>query len=380
MKRIVVDGIYLGMQMKGVGRYVANTLCHLADLDTVNEYRILVREHERLPQLPQNPRFHFIPIHPHNHYIHGGWTLPEYARQLQADLVLIPYETTLGVFPCPYVVVCHDVPPLMSRAQRAAGSHVAPQRRVIDALDSFLIRRSLRHASVVFANSHFVGNWLQDGFGIPADLIRYAPCAPGADFAALSQTIDRDAVRRKLDCPAGYILIFATGDRRENLDTALCVYASLVAQGVMLNLVIAGVRENDSGTVRARINPYAWNDRVRLLPFYGEDQVMNLAEAYAGASVYLDLSLHEGFGMQVIEAMACGTPVVCSNRGALPEVAGDAAILVDPDDTNGVANAVEQLLSDSDRGRCLVERGWQQAARYSWRQTAHVILQSLVSA
>lgn len=374
VKRILVDGTYLDLQMKGVGRYAANTLRHLAKLDTVNEYHILVRQNTPLPSLPQNARWYYIPVRLHNHYLHGGWTLPQYAKKLRADLAWIPYETTLGFLPCPYLVVCHDVPQLITRAQSAAGEHISLLRRLITGIDVWWLCQSLRHATVVFANSHFVGNWLRDGLGIPVERIRYAPCAPGADFAKLAQTTDRNAVRRKLDCPAGYILIFATGDQRENLDTSLRVFNALVTRGIELNLVIAGIRENDAPHIRARVNAFAWRERARLLPFYGEDQVMNLAEVYAGASVYLDLSLHEGFGMQVIEAMACGTPVVCSNRGALPEVVGEAALIVNPQDIDGIANAVLRLVSRPSLCRSMITRGTERATLFTWQQTAQTVL------
>lgn len=377
MKRILVDGTYLGLQMKGVGRYAANTLRHLADLDTINEYFILVRANVPLPPLPHTQRFHYIPIHLYNHYLHGGWTLPHYAKHLRAEVAWIPYETTLGFLPCPYLVVCHDVPQLITRAQDSAGNRMSVLRRTLNALDSFFVQRSLRNAAIVFANSHFVARWLRNDLGIPAERIRYAPCAPGADFAQLAQTIDRDAVRRKLDCPAGYMLIFATGDQRENLDTCLRVFDALVAHGIELNLVIAGIRENDAPQIRARVKTYTWHPRVRLLPFYGEDQVLNLAEVYAGASVYLDLSLHEGFGMQVIEAMACGTPVVCSNRGALPEVAGDAAVVVDPLEETRIIQELCRIVSDHTLSERLIVLGYKQAARFDWRKTAEEIAQCL---
>lgn len=377
MKRILVDGTYLGMQMKGVGRYAANTLRHLAELDPVNEYNVLVRRNTPLPPLPQNDRFHYIPIHLHNHYLHGGWTLPQQAKRLRADIAWIPYETTLGILPCPYLVVCHDVPRLITQAQNIAGNRLSISRRALNTLDSFWLRRSLRHAGIVFANSHFVSTWLRDDLRIPAERVRYAPCAPGADFATLAQAVDRQAVRRQLDCSAGYVLVFATGDRRENLATVLRVFDSLVAQGSALNLVIAGVRQDDAAHIRAQVNAYAWRERVRLLPFYGEDQMMNLAAVYAGASVYLDLSLHEGFGMQVIEAMACGTPVVCSNRGALPEVTGKAAMLVEPTKEEEIIKATLSIISNRDLCQRLVILGFDQAMQFNWLNTAEQVLDGL---
>jgi len=157
----------------------------------------------------------------------------------------------------------------------------------------------------------------------------------------------------------------------------LRVFDALVAQGSALNLVIAGVRQDDAAHIRAQVNGYAWRERVRLLPFYGEDQMMNLAAVYAGASVYLDLSLHEGFGMQVIEAMACGTPVVCSNRGALPEVTGKAAMLVEPTKEEETIKAILSIISNRDLCQRLVILGFDQAMQFNWLNTAEQVLDGL---
>jgi glycosyltransferase involved in cell wall biosynthesis len=152
----------------------------------------------------------------------------------------------------------------------------------------------------------------------------------------------------------------------------LKVYDGL-AEETGLNLVVAGTREREGETIRARLGEHARRGRVRVLPFYGEGEMRELAEVYAGASVYLDLSLHEGFGMQVIEAMACGTPVVCSNGGALPEVAGDAAAMVEPMDAAGARREVRRVVEDGTRREELTRRGREQARKYTWEGTARVI-------
>ncbi len=118
---------------------------------------------------------------------------------------------------------------------------------------------------------------------------------------------------------------------------------------------------------------FPWRSRVRLLPFLPHNQVLELAKIYAAAAIYLDLSLHEGFGMQVVEAMSCGTPVVCSKRGALPEVAGNAALLVDPDCVEQIASQVNRILCEPGLASSLRIKAQEQARKYDWRNTAGVI-------
>jgi glycosyltransferase involved in cell wall biosynthesis len=128
------------------------------------------------------------------------------------------------------------------------------------------------------------------------------------------------------------------------------------------------------------LSSFHWRDRVRIIPFLESGREKELVEVYTAASIYLDPSLQEGFGMQVIEAMACGAPVVCSNRGALPEVAGNAALLVDPEDPAETASAVKKVLTDEVLQMKLRAYGYERAASFSWEHTAKIIHKGLIEA
>lgn len=376
-KRILVDGIFLSREMKGVGRYLWNSLWRLSHLDAAHEYRVLVPEGIPLPPLPEGPRFSYLPVRLQNHLIYGLKVLPDQARRLSVDLSWVPYETALGSFPCPYGMICHDISPLVSRAQIAGGERISWPRRLAQRMDFLLVKRSLRRAAVVFCNSHYVGKWLTGGAGVNPGRVCYAPCAPSVDFSVLRQTVQVKKVWQKLKVPGGYALAFHTGDARENFRAVLEAYDRFTAFGFPESLVVAGVRESIRARLEGLLSPVSWRNRVHLVPFLGSDREQELAEIYAAASVYLDLSLHEGFGMQVIEAMACGVPVVCSNRGALPEVAGEASLLVDPTNPEGAAAALGRVLSDGGLRRQMVEKGFLRSRSFSWEMTTRAIFQGL---
>jgi len=136
-----------------------------------------------------------------------------------------------------------------------------------------------------------------------------------------------------------------------------------------LHLLIAGGRGWLYQDILAEAERHP--DRVRILGFVDE---ADLPALYRNAALFAFPSLYEGFGLPVLEAMACGLPVVCSNASSLPEVAGDAALLVDPLDTGGLAGALARALGDADLRREMVTRGLAQAARFTWEQAAHQLL------
>ncbi len=373
--KVLVDGMFLTNDMKGVGRYVYNFLREIARSRTEHEWHVLVPTGNGVTDLPVSEELRYHGVRQRNHFVHGFVTLPHKAKELEADVAFIPYETTMGKFGCPYSVLFHDVPAAIEQAQRSAGEVSSITENLVRRADRILIARSARRAELVFHNSAFVGRWLREELAIDDDRLALAPCSLGADFVALSGNVFPSGVRERLGCPEGYILAFYTSDKRENLKQTVNVFRAVLTAGHDINLVVAGVKDGARDEVDGLVRDV--RQRVRIVPFLGFGEEERLAELYASALIYLDLSLHEGFGMQVIEAMASGTPVVCSSKGALPEVAGDAAVLVDPNDANQVAQAVAELVSSDAHRRQLTAAGRRRAGLYSWRRTAAAIVAGL---
>ncbi len=376
--KILTDGIQMGPNMKGVGRYVAQTLQHLSALDSSFQFSVLVFQGTLTNFLPQNSNIRYIPIPQRKNIWHWVWTLPLWVRRIRPDIVWFPYEMPLALTNTPYVMVCHDIPKRIREAQKQGGNGGISLKECLRGwIDDALMPKTLRKAEIVFSNSQYVGNWLEKEAGVEPSRIRHAPCAPGSDFQRLSRGVDVERVWQKLKTPHGYILVFNTGDQRENFKIVPRVFQTVLEAGLPHDLVVGGVRDNARSFVEATLSRFPWFNRIRIVPFLGSGREQELAEIYTAASVYLDPSLQEGFGMQVIEAMACGTPVVCSNRGALPEVAGDAALLVNPEDSDQISSTVKRVLADKALNRQLTERGYARASAFSWGRTARVIYEGL---
>ena len=176
-----------------------------------------------------------------------------------------------------------------------------------------------------------------------------------------------------LDLPANkrrYILFVGSLEPRKNLSVLLEAWKLIENQYPDVSLVLAGI----TGRVFRRFNLPADIDRVQFAGYVSED---DLPALYAGATVFVLPSLDEGFGLTVLEAMACGTPVLASNGGALPEVVGDAGILFDPNNPSSLARSLSDCLTDGFLNRTLRQKGLERAEHFSWPLAAELIWQIL---
>jgi glycosyltransferase involved in cell wall biosynthesis len=185
---------------------------------------------------------------------------------------------------------------------------------------------------------------------------------PLDDGLAVAATCDRYGVQ------PGYVLFTGTIEPRKNLVTLARAYAQLRAEGFDRRLVMCGDWGWKSGDLRPAIESLGIADDVVFTDHVPDDDLVALIN---GAAAFVYPSLHEGFGIPIIEAMACGVPVVTSNRGALAEVAGGAAILADPTDADDLAAAMRRALTDPVERSRLRVAGLERAAAFSWRNAAH---------
>lgn len=181
-----------------------------------------------------------------------------------------------------------------------------------------------------------------------------------------------EAVRRKYGLPEQFILAVGTIEPRKNYTTLLAVYHALRDRDPRLRLVIVGKQGWRSETFFRQLSDLGLQDQV-LLPGYVADA--DLPALYTAATVFAFPSLYEGFGLPILEAMACGAPVVSSNTSALPEVVGEAGLLVPPRDAGALASALAAVLDDAVLRADLRVKGLAQAKRFTWAQAAQTTLQ-----
>jgi glycosyltransferase involved in cell wall biosynthesis len=202
--------------------------------------------------------------------------------------------------------------------------------------------------------------------GLSAQRVVAVPIAADPRFAPATAAVEE--FRRQRGLPARFALFLGTLEPRKNLVRLVDAYATCQARlNVALPLVIAGSRGWYYDEIFARVQAHGLQDSILFPGFVPAGE---LPWWYRAADVFVYPSVYEGFGLPVLEAMASGTAVITSNTSSLPEVAGDAALLVDPNDVEALASAMAQVLNDHDLRQAMSAAGVRQAAKFSWRRCA----------
>jgi glycosyltransferase involved in cell wall biosynthesis len=223
-----------------------------------------------------------------------------------------------------------------------------------------------RAATQIIAVSHHTAQDLTTIYHVPAAKITTIYEGVDANFQP-APPHQVAAIRAQYSPDRPYLLMVGTLEPRKNHLLALAALAQLKTQGYPHRLIIAGGKGWLFEPISAAVVEMGLKDDVI---FTGYVPAADLPGLYSGAEALLLPSQYEGFGLPLLEAMACGTPVVCSHASSLPELAGDAALLIDPTDANAFAAAIRQLIDQTELAQTLRQRGLVQARKFTWEATA----------
>jgi glycosyltransferase involved in cell wall biosynthesis len=266
---------------------------------------------------------------------------------------------------CGGVVTIHDL--AMDRIPQAS-------RKLFGQRQSFrrTRRTTLRAARVIAVSRHTAGD-VAALYGIPPDRIRIIPNGAGADFHPVVERDTLDPVLARYGiAPQAFLLTTGGDNPRKNVAGVIQAFAKLTDFRTRLKLVVVGGVDKERTKLREIAVRAGLQEAVVFTGHVSEDTMRAL---YSTCTVFVFASLYEGFGMPVLEAMACGAPVVCSNTSSLPEVAGEAALLADPYDPGSLAIAMAKTLGDAGLRDELRRRGFAQARKFSWEQSARMLVQ-----
>lgn len=239
---------------------------------------------------------------------------------------------------------------------------------------SFLrTRRTAWRARKVITISEFSARDIVSLYGLPLDRIAVIPCGVSDDFRPRRDPAAFAELCRRIGLPdAPFILFVGGADPRKNHRTLVRAFAKRADELKGCRLVLIGDQTRRFGNMAETVAQCGVEGRV-ICP--GRLPVEDITRLYSHAEVFVFPSLYEGFGMPVIEAMACGAPVVTSNRTALPEVAGDAALLVNPENDDELAEAMVRILRDTPLRESLRAKGFTRARQFTWERASRQTLE-----
>ncbi len=235
---------------------------------------------------------------------------------------------------------------------------------------TFSMPRYLKAAQVIITPSEWSRQDALKFYHLPESKIKVIPEASAPVFQPTSDVVRLAEIRAKYHLPEKFILHVGTIEPRKNLARLLDAFKLLLSDVPDLRLVLIGKK----GWLYAPFFKQLQNDGLtEQVIFPGFVDETDLPAIYQLATVFVYPSLYEGFGLPPLEAMACGTPVVSSNSSSLPEVVGDAGVLIDPTDTQALYQAIHRLLNDVNLQADLRQRGLRQAQQFSWRKAVDAL-------
>jgi glycosyltransferase involved in cell wall biosynthesis len=356
--RIAIDARKL--RDYGIGTYVRNLIRHLARIDQTTDYVVLCREYDRQIVAEFGENFRAVPEASPGYSIREQITVPLDLRRERADLFHAPHYVLPALTPCKSVVTIHDC------------IHLRFPQYLPHKLGYAYAR------SAMWLSAHRSSRVLTVSEASKRDILDYVTVPPtkidviynGIDelFSTSPPEDDVARVRERYQLDHPFILYAGNIKPHKNLERTIEAFHLLrrSSEFEQVKLVIIGDEIAKYAALRHAVHRHKLHKHVR---FFGFVQHSTLAILYRLAAVFVFPSLYEGFGLPPLEAMASGTPVVTSNVSSLPEVVGDAALLVDPLQPEAIAEAMRRVLTDSTLRADMRSRGLARARQFSWERS-----------
>jgi len=350
--RIGIDVRPLSYQLTGIGVYLKYLLEEIQSKDYINHYYLLSNAPINFDL--KNPKWSKIEGRLERKLISTLWTqfrAPLIVSRLSIDLFWGPRHHLPLLLPprVKTVLTVHDIVHRLYPGTMALPNLLA---------ERLFMRLSLLRSDCVIANSRSTVLGIQDFYGVCSDKI--ATIYPGIPVLPNNSGHDVDGNRA---LPSKYFLFVGTLDPRKNLDRLFKAFELICPQNHGVHLVIVGATGWKSKAFHRMIEMHPLKLHVHFPGYVPRD---TLATYYKKALCLIFPSLYEGFGFPILEAMSCGTPVITSNTSSMPEVAGDAALLVDPYSVNALAKAMYDVVNSKNLRKHLAIKGFERLSLFSW--------------
>ena len=362
----------------GMGRVCYNLIKEIALIDERNEY-VIFGKHPSLNFLEGRGNFRSVDIDFPVLSARTLFWLQRIIKRESVELFYSPFQATTISPPCPMVITVHDMMDLFY--PDAFTHHPFYVNYALRTYFRFVIPKSIRNAAMITSVSESTKRDILEYFHVPEDRVEVIHNGVEDKFLPIRDEQILTMVKEKYNLPDRFVLYLGSTKPYKNLDGTLEAFSKLKEQYINpdnhIYLVIGGLKHFSSFDLERKARELGIENDFFNIGYISED---DLPSVYSLAEVFLFPSIWEGFGLPALEAMACGTPVVTSNTSSLPEVVGEAGIMVDPKNTTSIAEALYRILNDKTLRDELSEKGIQQARKFSWRTAAVKLLETFKEA
>jgi len=378
--KIGFNGLFFQFPATGSGQYMIHLLSALGEISPDNDYLLFGPQAVKIPpQVQQFPyQVHPVPTADRNRaniekVVWEQVTGPAAAHKARVDLYHVPYFAPPLVPRNPTVVTIHDVIPLRLPAYHPAG-------RVKTYMQ--MVARASQNATMIITISQHAKRDIIELLHLPEERIRVIYQAASEEFKPVHDPAKLAEARMRYGLNERYIFYLGGLDQRKNVQQLVRAFAHVHRQvgDPQLQLLIAGNPDKQKGSLFPDPRPVAADLGMSGQIIYRFVEEEDKTALYSGTSLFVFPSLYEGFGLPPLEAMASGVPVVVSDRTALPEVCGTAAVYADPDDPASIASGIDRLLGDKSFYEEKKESGLKRASQFTWTNTALAFRESIHNA
>lgn len=372
--KIAIEGQRLFRRKKhGMDMVALELIRNLQLIDHENEYVIFVKPDEDDQVIQETPNFKIVKLDGGFYPLWEQIALPKAAASEGCDILHCTSNTAPIFSSIPVVDTLHDIIYMEHSYLKILQGSGTPYQKFGNVYRKLIVPRIVRKSRKIITVSHFEKNRIADFFGMKGDSrLTTVYNGVGEYFKPVTDRTELARVKEKYHLPERFFFFLGNTDPKKNTKGTLKAYADFVKQtNSEMQLLMLDYDQNELKKILSEIGTPELIGRIHLTGY-----VVNtdLPAIYSQCGVFLYPSLRESFGIPILEAMGCGVPVITSNTSSMPEIAGDAALIIDPYKPEEITAAMILLATDSTLRGSKIKLGYQQAALFSWKAMAENVL------
>lgn len=371
--RIGIEGQRLFRVKKhGMDMVALELVRNLQKIDKENEYFIFVKPDEDRNCLTASPNFHIIELEGGAYPQWEQFALPRAAAKFGCEILHCTSNTAPVNTTIPLVVTLHDIIYLESISIFKKGG--SWYQKLGNMYRRYVVPKVVNRSKKIITVSHFEKNRIRDFFGFPDSDQRLVAIYNGVSehFKPVTDSDELLRVKNKYQLPDNYAFFLGNTDPKKNTKGVLKAFSEyLKTDNEKLTLVML---DYDKSALNSLLSEIGDKDLINHIHLTGYVVNTDLPAIYSQCRLFLYPSLRESFGIPMLEAMRCGAPVITSNTSSMPEVSGGAALIIDPYKPEEITEAMQQLMTQNELRNTLIEKGYLQANKFSWKAMAEDVL------